>query len=53
MDNDIRSLLMTRPACDQLYAQVLSSGMVPLAMDGLSKVDEGIISFEELMRVLT
>jgi len=47
-----RALIVTNPQFDQIYEQALSDGMKTLAQDGAQKVVDGIISLEELMRVI-
>jgi type IV pilus assembly protein PilB len=47
----MRELVMKRPSFDYLVAQAAKDGMQPLVIDGLKKVDEGIISLQELVRV--
>jgi type II secretory ATPase GspE/PulE/Tfp pilus assembly ATPase PilB-like protein len=49
----LRTKISLHPNFDELYAQSLHGGMVTLLQDGIAKVKEGIISLEELARVIT
>lgn len=49
----LRSKIITLPNFDEIYAQALEDGMITLLQDGITKVKEGIISLEELARVVT
>lgn len=53
MSTDLSALTMERPSYNQLYDLALSEGMAPLAHDALTKVHDGVISFSELVRVLS
>lgn len=48
----LRAKIVDRPVFDQLYAQALEDGMVTLLSDGIAKVKEGVISLQELARVI-
>ena len=48
----LRALCTKRPDYDALCAQAYQEGMKPLIADAVSKVDAGIISVQELLRVL-
>lgn len=48
----LRAKIVDRPVFDQLYAQALEDGMVTLLSDGIDKVKEGVISLQELARVI-
>lgn len=50
--NKLRSLIVQHPSFDALYAQALDDGMITLLADGVQKVKEGVISLQELMRVV-
>jgi type II secretory ATPase GspE/PulE/Tfp pilus assembly ATPase PilB-like protein len=50
--NRLRSLMVQHPSFDALYAQALSDGMTTLVADGVQKVKDGVISVQELMRVV-
>ena len=50
--NKLRSLMVQHPSFDALYAQALSEGMTTLLADGAQKVKDGVISLQELMRVV-
>lgn len=48
----LRSLMVQHPSFDALYRQALSEGMTTLFADGVQKVKDGVISVQELMRVV-
>ena len=48
----MRSLIMQRPSFDLIVEQAVKDGMQPMLIDGLHKLDQGIISLSELMRVV-
>lgn len=48
----LRSLMVQHPSFDALYMQALSEGMITLFADGVQKVKDGVISVQELMRVV-
>jgi type II secretory ATPase GspE/PulE/Tfp pilus assembly ATPase PilB-like protein len=48
----LRSLMVQHPSFDALYAQALTEGMTTLFADGVQKVKDGVISVQELMRVV-
>lgn len=50
--NRLRSLMVQHPSFDALYAQALADGMTTLVADGVQKVKDGVISVQELMRVV-
>lgn len=52
MTNRLRSLIISNPIIEDVYRQALNDGMQTLLMDGAHKVNEGFISFQELMRVI-
>jgi type II secretory ATPase GspE/PulE/Tfp pilus assembly ATPase PilB-like protein len=52
MSHDIRALITKQPNFDALYAQARQQGMQPLLADAVLKVESGIISIAELVRVL-
>lgn len=52
MTSQLRSLIVTHPVFDDIHAQACSDGMKSLLADGLNKLDQGIISLDELMRVI-
>lgn len=49
---ELRSLIIKQPQFDEIYKQALKDGMKTLVQDGAQKVADGIISLEELMRVV-
>ena len=53
MSGALRSLIIQQPSFEDIYKQILSDGMPTLFDDGLQKVQEGIISLSELVRVLS
>jgi type II secretory ATPase GspE/PulE/Tfp pilus assembly ATPase PilB-like protein len=52
MTHALRALIVQQPIFDALHAQALKDGLKPLLSDGAYKVQQGIISLEELVRVL-
>lgn len=48
----LRALMTSKPDFADLYKQALDDNMIPMLLDGASKVQDGIISFEELMRIM-
>lgn len=48
----LRSLMVQHPSFDALYMQALSEGMTTLLADGVQKVKDGMISLQELVRVV-
>ncbi len=50
--NTLRSLMVQHPSFDALYAQALAEGMTTLCADGVQKVKDGVISLQELVRVV-
>lgn len=52
MTSSLRSLIVQHPSFDDIYRQARSDGMQSLTHDGLAKVEQGIISLPELLRVV-
>jgi type II secretory ATPase GspE/PulE/Tfp pilus assembly ATPase PilB-like protein len=52
MSNELRALIVKQPLFDALHKQALDDGMQTLSMDGAHKVKEGIISLQELARIV-
>lgn len=52
ISNNLRSLIVKHPQIDTLYSQASKEGMKTLLQDGFSKVKDGQISFDELIRVI-
>jgi len=52
MTSSLRSLIVHRPVFDAIYRQVRDDGMVTLLNDGIEKVKDGVISLQELGRVV-
>jgi type II secretory ATPase GspE/PulE/Tfp pilus assembly ATPase PilB-like protein len=50
--NKLRSLMVQHPSFGALYEQALSEGMTTLFADGVQKVKDGVISLQELVRVV-
>ncbi len=50
---ELRSLIVSQPKFDDIYAQCLRDGMQTLLQDGVQKVKSGLISLQELVRVIT
>lgn len=49
---DLRALIVSHPVMDDLYKQARMDGMRSLFDDGIAKVREGIITLDELVRVV-
>jgi len=52
MTSDLRSLVVHRPVFDDIRTQAQKDGMTSLLDDGLHKVKNGLISLQELARVV-
>ncbi len=52
MTSGLRNLIVNKPYFDAIHAQVLADGMQTLFTDGISKVKDGTITLEELMRAV-
>jgi len=52
MTGDLRSLVVHRPVFDDIRAQARTDGMCSLFDDGIQKVKNGVISLEDLGRVV-
>jgi len=51
MTSSLRALIVKDPSVDDIFQQALSDGMKSLMHDGLAKVEAGLISLPELLRV--
>ena len=51
MDEQLRSLIMTKAAAGDLRRYAMAKGMVTLREDAWAKVCEGITTVEEILRV--
>lgn len=51
LEDEIRDLVTDQPALSELRSFALKKGMRTLNMDGLQKVDRGMTTVEEIMRV--
>jgi len=49
---DIRELIIAEAHVDEIRKKAISNGMVSMFLDGLDKVEKGITSIEEIMRVV-
>jgi len=49
---DVRELILTDADVSDLRKKAIADGMVTMFMDGLDKVEKGITSIEEIMRVV-
>lgn len=52
MSNQLRALIVQYPSFEEIHKQARQNGMQTLLQDGISKVERGIISLQELMRVV-
>jgi type II secretory ATPase GspE/PulE/Tfp pilus assembly ATPase PilB-like protein len=48
----LKALIVQNPQFDEIYKQALADGMVTLEQDAAQKVSQGIISLQELIRVI-
>lgn len=48
----LRAKIIEKPIFDEIYAQAVADGMTTLLADGIAKLKEGLISLEELARVV-
>lgn len=53
MTNALRSLIVQNPSIDALYKQASADGLKTLLFDGAQKVVDGVITLQELMRVIS
>lgn len=51
MSHRLRASISHYPEFDEMYAQALEDGLCPLICDAAQKVNQGVISFKELLRV--
>jgi len=49
----LRARIVSQPVFDDIYTQALEDNMCTLLQDGIEKVKSGIITLDELMRVIT
>ncbi len=52
MSDALRELMNQHPSIDSIRSQAAKEGMRSLMADGLDKVAQGIISFDELLRII-
>lgn len=52
ISHELRALLTAQPVFSDIYIQAVKDGMKPLIFDAAEKVNQGIISMQELIRVL-
>lgn len=52
LSHKMRALITQKPLFDDIYNQALADDMIPLVIDASNKVNNGIISFAELIRIL-
>lgn len=52
MSPNLRTLIIENPRFDDIRSQAVLDGMRPMITDGVAKVKAGIISLEELVRVI-
>lgn len=52
IDSGLRALIMKDPSRDALYAYAYAQGFRSLMHDGLEKVQQGIITLQELIRIV-
>ncbi len=52
ISSPLRARIVTYPNFDEIYQQSRNDGMISLQEDGIAKVKDGIISLEELARII-
>lgn len=52
MTHELRALIVQQPSFDALYKQAYAEGMKPLLFNAANKIDAGITSVAEVLRVL-
>jgi len=52
MTSSLRALIVQQPVFDDIHAQAKRDGMQTLLQDGMHKVQQGIITLQELMRAV-
>jgi general secretion pathway protein E len=52
MSSTLRSLIVQQPSFDQIFLQARRDGMKLMIEDGMDKVQQGILSLTELLRVI-
>jgi type II secretory ATPase GspE/PulE/Tfp pilus assembly ATPase PilB-like protein len=52
MNSELRALIIKAPVFETIYDQAVKSGLRSLLLDARQKVEDGIISLDELVRVL-
>lgn len=53
IDDEIRKLINKKSPTDLIVKQAMQNGMITLFQDGLRKVQDGIISLDEFLRVIS
>ena len=48
----LRAKIIADPNFDEIYKQAMEDGMITLLQDGIAKVKDGVVSLEELARVI-
>jgi len=51
VDDDIRNLIIAKAPPDEIRKKALASGMISLTEDGIQKVQDGLTTVEEVLRV--
>ncbi len=52
VNDNIRDLIMQKASAQVIREQAIKDGLVPLKLDGICKVEDGVVSMEELLRVV-
>jgi type II secretory ATPase GspE/PulE/Tfp pilus assembly ATPase PilB-like protein len=52
LDENLRNLIIKHPRLTDIYQQGIACGMVPLKADAIHKLEQGITSLEEILRVI-
>jgi type II secretory ATPase GspE/PulE/Tfp pilus assembly ATPase PilB-like protein len=52
VDDEIQDMIQMNALLSEILSKALIKGMVPLTIDGISKVEQKITTLEELLRVI-
>lgn len=53
MDDELRSMILTKRSDSEYYRHALAGGLVPMIVDGLNKAAEGKTTISEIFRVIS
>ena len=52
MNDEIKDLIMEHANAEQIKAKSIEQGMLPMIEDGIQKMQQGVTTIEELLRVV-